>query len=327
MPDVTQETNPIFPGSLQHFPVTLFSSVMGLSGLSIAYQRFEQLFSLRLGIGTSLLVVAFSVFFLVSAAYLAKLYKYPGAVQDEFNHPLRANFFAPIAIALMLLSAGTASFMPQLAHFLWIIGTILQAVFTLVIVKRWIIRQYDIAHSNPAWFLPVTGNIIVPIAGFQYIHRELAWFFFCVGIFFWIVLFTVIFYRIVFHRQIVDKLIPTLAIMIGPPSLGFLSYVQITGHIDNFARGLLYVALFFVILLLSMSNTFMKLKFYVSWWAFTFPFCSITIAALQARKFLGLPFFGWIATALLLFATVIIAYIFTKTIQELLRHNICIPEP
>lgn len=326
MPDVLQKKNFISHSSIQYFPVTLFSSVMGLSGLSIAYQRFEQLFSLTLGIGTSLLVVAFIAFFLVSAGYLAKVCKYPDAVQDEFNHPIRANFFATISISLMLLSAGTASSMPAVAHFLWIFGTILQSVFTLVIVNRWIIRQYDIAHSNPAWFLPVVGNVIVPIAGFQYIHQELAWFFFCVGIFFWFVLFTVIFYRIVFHRQIVDKLIPTLAIMIGPPSLGFLSYVQITGQIDNFARCLLYVALFFVILLLSMSNTFMKLNFYVSWWAFAFPFCSITIAALQACKLLGLPFFGWIATGLLGFATVIIAHIFYKTVQELLCNRICIPE-
>jgi len=326
MPGVPQDKNFTPYKSLQYLPVTLFSSIMGLSGLSIAYQRFEQLFSFKLGIGAGLLVVAYTVFILVSAGYLVKVCKYPHAVRDEFNHPIRANFFATISISLMLLSAGTAGFMPDVAHVLWISGTILQSVFTLVIVNRWIIREYDIAHSNPAWFLPVVGNIIVPIAGVQYIHRELAWFFFCVGIFFWFVLFTVIFYRIVFHRQIVDKLIPTLAIMIGPPSLGFLSYIQITGQIDNFARGLLYVALFFVILLLSMSNTFMKLNFYVSWWAFTFPFCSITIAALQACKLLGLPFFGWIATGLLGFATVIIAHIFYRTVQALLRNKLCMPE-
>lgn len=323
----TQKHKDYVPCSpMQYFPVTLFSSTMGLSGLSIAYQRFEQLFSVHFGIGIGLLVLAYITFFLVAAGYLVKVLKYPGAVKEEFNHPIRANFFATISISFMLLSAGTASYFPDMAHLLWIIGTFLQSVFTIVIVNRWIIREYDIAHSNPAWFLPVTGNVIVPIAGVQYIHHELAWFFFCVGIFFWLVLFTVIFYRIVFHRQIVDKLIPTLAIMIGPPSLGFLSYIQITGQIDTFARCLIYVALFFVILLLSMSNTFLKLNFYVSWWAFTFPFCSITIAALQACRILALPFFGWLATGLLGFATVIIAHISYKTVQALLCNKVCIPE-
>ncbi len=313
-------------GALKYFPVTLFSSIMGLSGLSIAYQRFEQLFSPNLGIGVVLLGLAYIVFLVVAASYLIKLIKYPAYVQEEFNHPIRANFFATISIALLLLSSGTANFSPGAAHLLWVIGTVLQFVFTIIILNRWIKRDYDIAHSNPGWFLPVVGNVIVPIAGVQFIHQELAWFFFWVGIFFWFVLFTVIFYRIVFHRQIADKFIPTLAIMIGPPSLGFLAYIQINEQIDAFARCLLYVALFFVILLLSMSNTFMKLNFHVSWWAFTFPLCSITVAILQAYKILGFPFLAWVATGLLGFATIVIALITYKTIQSLLHNEVCVQE-
>jgi Tellurite resistance protein and related permeases len=313
-------------GSMQYFPVTLFSSIMGLCGLSIAYQRFEQLFSMNLGIGAVLLVLAYSVFFVVATSYLIKMLKYPAAVQEEFNHPIRANFFATVSISLMLLSSGTANHLPGVSHFLWAVGTVLQSIFTIIILNRWINRDYDIAHSNPAWFLPVVGNIIVPIAGSHFIHRELAWFFFCVGIFFWFILFTVIFYRIVFHRQIADKLIPTLAIMIGPPSLGFLSYTQINEQIDTFARCLLYVALFFVILLLSMSHTFMKLNFHISWWAFTFPLCAVTIAMLQAYNIFGFSFFAWLAIGLLGFATVVIVVITYKTLQALLHNEICIQE-
>jgi tellurite resistance protein len=49
---------------------------------------------------------------------------------------------------------------------------------------------------------------------------------------------------------------------------------------DSFARILLYIAWFFVILLLSMARHFLKLDFAVTWWAYTFPLSAVTIASI-----------------------------------------------
>ena len=54
---------------------------------------------------------------------------------------------------------------------------------------------------NPAWFLPAAGNIIVPIMGVEFVSKDVCWFFFSIGIFFWLVLFIIIFYRIMFPSE------------------------------------------------------------------------------------------------------------------------------
>lgn len=115
---------------------------------------------------------------------------------------------------------------------------------TLLIVSCWITKNYEIAHSNPAWFLPVVGNIIVPIFGVDVVHKEISWFFFSVELSFWLLLFTIIVYRIIFDHQLAEKFIPTLFILIAPPAVGFVSYLKLVGHVDGFARILLYLAFF-----------------------------------------------------------------------------------
>lgn len=312
---------------LAYFPVGLFTSVMGLCGLSLAYQRFEQVFGLGFGISTNLLIISYAVFAMVSAAYFQKFVKYTKQVVDEFKHPVKVCFFPAISISMLLLSAGTVDRLYEMAQYLWIAGSALQIVFTTVILSRWMNHNNEIVHLNPAWFIPVVGTIVVPIAGVEIAHREFAWFFFSIGLFFWLILFSVIFYRIIFQRQLLPQLMPTLFILVAPPSLAFISYTKITGEMDSFARILLYIALFIVILLFSMAKKFTKINFFISWWAYTFPMCAVTIATTIAFTFTGLPFFFWLAAMLLMVTTLIVVLVVIKTINAFWRNNtICIPD-
>ena len=117
----------------------------------------------------------------------------------------------------------------------------------LYVLHVWFNHEHlKIAHLNPAWFIPAVGNILVPIAGVGLGYIELSWFFFSIGILFWIVLFTIIMNRVLFHEPLPAKLAPTLFILIAPPAVGFVSYIGLTGGggIDGFARILFYGALF-----------------------------------------------------------------------------------
>jgi tellurite resistance protein len=309
-----------------YFPIGLFASVMGLSGLSIAYQRFEQVFELHFGAGLVLLTLSYGVFAMVSTAYLIKLVKHTQHVVGEFNHPVKGSFFPAIAISLLLLGIGTLEVWREAARLLWIMGAGLQIIFTILIMSRWLNRSYEIVHANPAWFIPVVGNIIVPIAGVEFAHREVAWFFFSVGLFFWFVLTTVIFSRLIFQSPLSPQLMPTLFILAAPPAIGFVAYTKMTGEMDGFAHVLFYVAIFFVALLFAMVKNFTRINFFVSWWAYTFPLCAVTIATILAFKFTGLLLLGWLAALLLTVTTLIVAMVALKTIQAFHRNEICVPE-
>lgn len=299
---------------------------MGICGLSIAWQRFEQIFQISIGIGTGIIFLAYTVFAGLTIMYTLKIINHFQDVKEEFKHPVKSNFFPAISISLLLLSTGTLGVCKEAAYYFWIIGTLLHLVFTIIIINRWIDRPYDIAHANPVWFLPVVGNILVPVAGIGFMNIELAWFFFSIGLFFWLAIFNIIFYRLVFHPQLPDRLMPTLFILIAPPAVGFISYIKITGQVDEFARILFYTTLIFVLIVFSMLKKLYKLDFSITWWAYTFPLCAVTIAVLNFPPLLRLPVFNWLAVLLILLISSVVGFALYKTISAFIQGKVCIPD-
>ena len=103
--------------------------------------------------------------------------------------------------------------------------------------------KFQITHMSPAWFIPPVGSMVVPVAGVEHYAHEPLWFFFSLGLMFWVILLVIFFNRIIFHNPLPNKLLPTLFILIAPPAIGFISYVKLTGGLNEFGRILYYFAL------------------------------------------------------------------------------------
>ncbi len=311
---------------IQHFPITLFAVVMGLSGLAIAYEKAFHLLGLPRFPFLILLGLSALIFVNHIIIYGTKAIWFPEEVKAEFFHPIRMNFFPAVSISILLLSIGAYSYLPVVAVSLWFIGTALHTVLTLYIFSYWIRNNFEITHSNPAWFIPIVGNVIIPIVGVDILGSEAMLFYFSVGIFFWIVLFTVVLYRIIFHHQLAVKFMPTLFILIAPPAVGFVSYLRITMNYDFFALFLLDIGYFFTLLLFFMGRSFVRIKYFVSWWAFTFPLDAITIASTVAYQVTGYAFYRNIAYVLLAVTTTVIAVVAYQTLLHVRKREICIQE-
>lgn len=108
------------PSRLQHFPVAWFASVMGLGGLTIAWQRAEE--ALRLPIHPSAWLLALStlLFIALAALYGAKALKYRAEVMKEWRHPVRMNFVPTLSIGLILLATAWLSVNPAYSKLLWL---------------------------------------------------------------------------------------------------------------------------------------------------------------------------------------------------------------
>ena len=105
-----------------------------------------------------------AIFALLSLAYLSKWALHRQHVIDEFNHPVRMSFFPAMSIGMILLSIAVLGHYPGISLYLWAIGSAVQLAFTLVILSNWMHHEkFQVQHSNPAWFIPVVGNIIVPL--------------------------------------------------------------------------------------------------------------------------------------------------------------------
>ena len=312
---------------LEHFPVTFFAIVMGMTGLSLALSALERAYGMA-PVGSVLAYAAsILIFGLVSVFYVLKAMRYPAAVRAEWNHPVRLAFFPAISISLLLIATLTLARAPALAEAMWLVGVVVQGALTIAVISGWIgHRAFQTPHLSPAWFIPAVGNVIVPIAGVQMGYLEVSWYFLSVGLIFWIVLLTLVMNRLIFHDPMPGRLQPTLVILIAPPAVGFLAWVSLTGQIDAFARILMNGAYLFTLLVAVQLPRIVKLPFALSFWALSFPFAAVTVASFLYADRTGSAahhLFGTVLAGVLL---VIIAALLLRTLRAIRADEICRPE-
>lgn len=312
---------------LKNFPISFFAVVMGLTGATIAWQRAETIWGLNAGVSFTLLGISSLIFTVILVVYVIKMIKHPDEIRKEFQNITKLSFFPGISISLLLLSIALMDLFPGLSQVLWIVGAVVHFFFSVAIISIWIRHPaLEINHISPAWFIPVVGNILVPIAGVVYAPVEISWFFFSIGLVFWIALFTILFYRLLFHNPLPERLLPTLFILIAPPAVGFVSYVKLTGAVDSMARILYYFGLFVFILMIPQLRILSGIKFYLSWWAYTFPLAALSMATMLMYHQVGLGFFKYLALGLLILVSAVIVLLTLMTLVALKNKAICVED-
>lgn len=313
--------------SLKYLPVPIFSTVMGTTGLALVWLKAHGALGMPLLVGEGLRGIASALFVLLLVLYGLKALRYPEAVAMEVRHPVRVSFVPTVSISLLLLAISYLDSAPTVALWLWIVGLVLHLGLTLAIFGSWLHdTHYTIQHVSPAWFIPIVGNIVVPVAGAKLGFPELSWFFFSNGLVFWLMLLAIVLYRLIFHEPLPPRLVPTFFILLAPPSVGFIAYVNLTGTVDNFARILYYTALFLGLLLASHAVRFLRLPFFISIWAYSFPLAALTLATLIMSTHLPSMAFLCLAIGLLAFLSLVLAALALRTLIGVWRGEICVPE-
>jgi tellurite resistance protein len=321
VPSLTLPTPPA--SRLEHFPVGFFSAVMGLMGSALAARAagLEPVAQIVAGLAVGMFVVLLGF-------YGAKAVRHPGAVIADWSHPVRIAFFPAISISLLMGAVFLREGAPGLAAPVWITGAALQAGLTLAIFSSWIgNRGFGVGQMSPAWFIPAVGNAVAPIAGVSLGFVDASWYFFSVGVLFWIILLTLVFNRLIFHEPLPGKLRPTLMIMVAPPAIAFLAWTQLNGgQIDTVARIFINIAVFFTVLVAVQVPAILRLPFALPFWALSFPVAAMTIAAFRYGDLaVSAPFtmMGWMLLAVLGATLAMLAW---RTTFAILRGEICQPD-
>ncbi|MDD3343803.1 MAG: SLAC1 anion channel family protein [Sulfurospirillaceae bacterium] len=321
-----KETPACEQNRIKFFPIMMYAIVMGMSGITIMYQKAALLLHFPSVIGMVLMVVTTCIFMLISILYSIKCVKYAPIVKKEFSHPIRINFFAAVSISMLMLAIIYKEHYPNVSAFFWYPGTLLHFYLTMYTISFWINNNQELDHSNPAWFIPIVGNVLVPVAGVGFASQGILMYFFSVGIFFWIILFSIVLNRIIFHHQLASKFMPTLFILIAPPAVGFIAYFKMFGVIDTFAMILFNLALFFTLLIAFMYKNFLKIKFFISWWAFVFPLAAMSISAmLMYHQMQDITLYA-LSYTMITVTTIVIAIVIYQTLVHMQKGEICIQE-
>jgi len=309
-----------------HFPIMMFAIVMGMGGLSLMYQKAGEILGFPAFLGQGLLVVSTAIFLFIGALYSLKALRYFDAVRHEFAHPVRINFFSAISISMLMLAIGYKELFPSISALFWYSGTLLHLFLTLHTIAFWINHNQQLDHSSPAWFIPIVGNVLVPLGGIGFVPTGALFYFLSIGLFFWVVLFSIVLNRIIFHNQLATKFMPTLFILIAPPAVGFLSYLKLTHTLDTFALMLYNLGLFFTLLIAFMYKNFVKIKFFISWWAFIFPLAAMAISTMVLYGLTKEQGVLYLAYILIATTTIIVGIVIYQTLLHVKRGEICVQE-
>jgi len=232
-------------GRLAHLPVSLFGSVMGYSGLALAWRLAASEFGLPGWIGEALAFVAVSVFLVPTLCYAIKCIESPEAVRAEFAHPVAVNFFGtPIISHSCCCLPVVAPYSAALTKALWLIGTVSMLSFAWLVVSRWMSVRQKIVHATPAWMIPIVGTLNISIVGVTLDvpgAQAVSAFGLAVGLFFAVPLFTLVLSRLIFEEPMLKAQWPSLLIFVATFAVSFSAYLSVVGRVDLFASSLFYL--------------------------------------------------------------------------------------
>lgn len=316
---------------LKFLSAAWFAPVMGLAGLALAWHRAGTVLGERAG-GISIVIAlaAALVFLVVAAGYLLRARRFPPALREDFSHPVRHAFVAAIPVSLILLATAATALagVTPAAHLAWWTGSLAQIAVTVWVVSRWWRgnKPEGIAWAGltPVLFIPVVGNVLVPLAGVPLGHPDWSAAQFGIGAFFWPVVHVLILVRLASQGGWPDRLAPAAFIFVAPPAVVGLALAQF-GAPAALSWGAWGIALFSLLAAAIQLKRIVALPFGIPHWAMSFPLAAFAALTLRLAP-AGGPMATLGVVALALASLVILALAFA-TVRGLRQGTLLAPEP
>lgn len=268
----------------QHLHPGWFSMVMGLCGLTLLWQAAAQpLGPAAARVAQALAWVTFALFLGLLLASLVRVVRYPQALREDLQHPVRHAFVAAVSVSFILI--GTVGVQVLGAHRLWDIiwhlGCVLQFMVTVWVMQRWLApKGFAWPGITPVLFIPVVGNVVAPLAGVTLGHPNLAAAQYGIGVFFWPIVATLLIVRLGTIGPWPDRLMPAIFISIAPPAVAGLAGLRL-GMPVVLAWTAWGIAIFSLAWSLSQLRRLREIDFGLPFWALSFPLAAISILTLQ----------------------------------------------
>ena len=252
--------------------------------------------------------------------FLLKLVLHFSHAGAELKTPVPLSVLPTATMALMLLSVYVKDYVyAPAAPVLWYAAVALHGFIMLLFVKRFIIG-FQLGTVFPSWFVTFVGLVVASVTAPAMNARTLGQIIFYIGFALYFVALVLVVWRMLKVKLFPEPARPTIAIFTAPMSLCIVGYFQSFLPEQRNAT-LMYIMLGIAVIsylyVTVMMVFLLKIKFYPTYAAFTFPYVISALAFRAGNAFLtaqGFSFFApvvpisfWIANAVVLF--VIIHYI------------------
>lgn len=293
-----------------------------MSGLMLAFISLGNLLNL---IDYSLLGnIAFFIGILLFILLIGKIIFAFTSFKQEMQNPIIASVSPTFTMGTMSLSSGLHAYnvASWFIHSLWLVAAIGQVAIIVYFVKTFIWKKHvTISTIFPSWLILFVGTAVMPLTAGD-LSSMLTKFIVIFAIVAFLILVPIIITRGFIRKDLPEPTIPMLTILTAPASLSLAAYLKQFDGSVAIAITLFIIAQCLFILVLTKLPSALKLPFYPSYAAFTFPLV-ITATATHAL----VPFleshqmsYSWLpalATFELIFSALIVCYVFFRYINYL----------
>lgn len=294
---------------IKKVPVPLCGVMLGMAALGNLLQSYSEALRYICGVVAGLLLIL----------VLLKVILFPKMIAEDMKNPIMASVAATFPMALMLLSVYVKPFISQGAYFIWLFALALHVVLMVYFTLKFVVKlelpkvfaSYYIVYVGIA-----AGSITAPTYESQGLGTVLVWF----ALASLAVLLVLVTLRYV-KSPVPEAAKPLICIYAAPTSLCIAGYIQSVGNkSQGLLLGLLVIATVLYLFGLVKAVGYLKLPFYPSYAAFTFPFVITAIATKQAMACLAnmgnpQPWLGTVVLVETIIATAFTLYTLVRFVQ------------
>lgn len=296
----------------------LYASVMGITGLGLAWRFAENLFSWNFQLDKILIFTGLIIFIMLTGLNLIRIIAYPSLILSEWKNNDHFNFFPALTISGSLLAIGLFPHSKTAAAIIWWPTVILQVIFIVLAVRRLKTEKIELSNISAVWLIPMVGNASPCFAGVPLGYSSFSFALLMTSITCWMLFTPLILWRLIFTEANNKAVMPpSIAILVSAPaviSVGLYAYPQFANSLFPL---LSYSALFFGLIVISLLNRFKLNGFHRGLWAFTFPASALASSLLRLYELNPDPYNYYQAMFALGLATITV---FSIMLSFLLSH-------
>lgn len=298
-------------------PASLFSVVLGLSGLGQAWRVAVRLWHAPPIVGEIVLLCATLVWLGLLLGYIAHAIRQPARTADEFRHPVVGGTPALLGISTMLICQAALPYSRPAAWALAAAGIAWHLLFSVWHTgELWQGGRQPI-DTAPTLYLPtVAGNFTGAAALGALGQTSWAWLFLGAGVFSWLALEPLVIRRLWHGDPLPAAQRSLLGIQFAPPVVCSAALFVIAPATPQMWLLMLLGYGFFQMLIgLRLGSWLGSAPFGYSWWAFSFGVVSATLTCVKLAA-AGAPAASTLALPVFICANLFIGYLCVRSLAK-----------
>lgn len=295
---------------IQKVPLPICGVMLGFATLGNLLQSYGEKVRYACGILACFLLIL----------VLLKLILFPHMIIADMKNPIMASVAATFPMALMLLSTYIKPWIGNVARFILFFAILLHIILIIWFTVKFILKV-QMPKVFASYYIVYVGIAAAAVTAPAYNALSIGTAAFWFGFITLILLFILITVRYVKYKEVPEPAKPLICIYAAPTSLCIAGYVQsVTPKSRGFLLAMLIAATILYVFALIKAIRYLKLKFYPSYSAFTFPFAVSAVAVKQTMACLAnmghpIPWLSYIVLIETIIAVVFVLYTFIRYMQ------------